>query len=82
VQFRTKGKLVLTEVKPSSTRNEIRQAMGQLFDYEQDCDDKDVLLLIVVGHKPTRKDASLATSNRCGIAYPQGTGFKITCAKR
>jgi hypothetical protein len=82
VQYRANGQLVLTEVKPSCTRNEIRLAMGQLFDYEQDCDDKNAWLLIVLGHKPTRKDALLATSNRCGIAYPRGRRFAIKFAKR
>lgn len=80
VQYRVDEKLVLAEVKPSNTRNEIRQAMGQLFDYEQDRGDADARLLIVLGHKPTQRDATLATSNRCGIAYPLDTGFKIKFA--
>jgi len=82
VRYRANGELVLCEVKPSCTRNEIRQAMGQLFDYEQDCDGRNISLLIVLGHKPTRKDALLATSNRCGIAYPQGRGFAIKFARQ
>lgn len=81
VRYRSNGQLVLAEVKPSCTRNEIRQAIGQLFDYEQNCDHGSVSLLIVLQHKPTERDASLAMTNRCGIAYPEGSGFVIKPSK-
>ena len=66
---------LLIEAKSNTTREKIRMAIGQLFDYQRHVDPKPKKLAILVPKKPRDDLMNLLDEMNIMVIYPEGKSF-------